>query len=41
MGVESVPVMAALSHADTLVVSYHSFSRVLLSALESMEGEKT
>ena len=36
MGVESVSVAAALSHADTLEISCHSNTRVLLPALESM-----
>ena len=39
MSVESVPVSEALSHSDTFEVSYHSFIRVLLSALESTEGK--
>ena len=38
MGVESVPAPEALPHAYTLEVSYYFFIRVLLSALEFMEG---
>ena len=41
MGVESVSVAEALSHADTLKISCHSPTRVLLPALESMESKKT
>ena len=37
MGVESVPVEEALSHADALEVSCHSPNRVLLPALEFMK----
>ena len=40
MGVESVSVAAALSHADTLEISCHSPTRVLLPALESMESKR-
>ena len=40
MGVESVSVAAALSHADTLEISCHSPTRVLLPALESMESRR-
>ena len=40
MGVESVSVGEALSHADTLEISCHSRTRVLLLALESMESQK-
>ena len=39
MGVESVSVARALSHADTLEIC-HSPTRVLLSALESMESKR-
>ena len=39
MGVESVSVAEALSHADTLEISRLSHSRVLLSPLESMESK--
>ena len=39
MGVESVSVAEALSHADTLEISCHSPTRVLLPALESMESK--
>ena len=39
MSVESVPLAEALSHAVTLEVSCHSITRVLLQALESMEGK--
>ena len=37
MGVESVSVAEAVSHADTLKISCHSPTRVLLLALESMK----
>ena len=37
MGVESVSVAEALSHAETLEISWHSTTRVLLPALESIE----
>ena len=37
MGVESVSVAVAISHADTLEISCRSPTRVLLPALESME----
>ena len=40
MAVESVSVGAALSHVDTLEISCHSPTRVLLSALESMESKR-
>ena len=40
MRVESVSVAAALSHADTLEISCHSPTRVLLLALESMESKR-
>ena len=40
MGAESVSVAEALSHADTLEISCHSRTRVLLSALESMENKR-
>ena len=40
MGVESVSVVRALSHADTLEISYHFPTRVLLPALESMESKR-
>ena len=40
MGVESVSVTTALSHADTLEISCHSVTRVLLPALESMESKR-
>ena len=36
-GVESVSVAEARSHADTLEISCHSPTRILLPALESME----
>ena len=39
MGVESVSVARALSHADTLEISCHSSTWVLLPALESMESK--
>ena len=39
MVVESVSVAEALSHADTLEISCHSLTRVLLLALESMESK--
>ena len=39
MGVESVSVGAVLSHADTLEISCHSPTRVLLPALKSMESK--
>ena len=39
MGVESVPVAEALSHADTLEISCYSPIGVLLPALESMESK--
>ena len=38
MGAESVSVTEALSHADTLEISCHSLTRVLLPALESIEA---
>ena len=41
MGVESVSVSDAFSHADTLEISCHSPTRVLLPALDSMESLKT
>ena len=40
MGVGSVSVAEALSLADTLQISCHSPTRVLLSALESMESKR-
>ena len=40
MGVESVSVEEVLSHADTLEISGHSPTRVLLPALESMESKR-
>ena len=40
MGVESVPVTEALSHAGTLKISCKSPPRVLLPAQESMEGKR-
>ena len=40
MGTESVLVAAALSHADTLEISCYFPTRVLLSALESMESKR-
>ena len=40
MGVESVSVAEALSQADTLEISCHSPTRVLLPALESMESKR-
>ena len=40
MGVESVSVSEALSHADTLEISCHSPTRVLLPSLESMETKR-
>ena len=40
MGVESVSVAEALSHADTFEISCHSPTRVLLPALESLEGKR-
>ena len=40
MGVESVSVSVVLSHADTLEISCYSPTRVLLSALESMESKR-
>ena len=40
MGVKSVSVAEALSHADTLEISCHSPTRVLLPALESMESKR-
>ena len=40
MGVESVSVVEALSHAATLEISCHSPTRVLLPALESMESKR-
>ena len=40
MGVESVSVAKALSHADTLEISCHSPTRVLLPALESMGSKR-
>ena len=38
--VENVLVVGALSHADTLEISCHSPTRVLLPALESMERKR-
>ena len=40
MGVESVSVAEAFSHADTLEISYHSSTSLLLPALESMESKR-
>ena len=40
MGVESVSVSEALSHADTVEISCDSTTRVLLPALESMESKR-
>ena len=40
MGFESVSVVEALSHADTLEISCHSSTRVLLPAQESMENKR-
>ena len=40
MGAESVSVARALSHADTLEISCHSPTRVLLPARESMESKR-
>ena len=40
MGVESVSVAEAHAHADTLEISCHSPTRVLLPALESMESKR-
>ena len=40
MGVESVSVVGTLSHADTLESSFHSPTRVLLPALESMKSKR-
>ena len=40
MGVESVSVAEALSHADTLEISCHSHTRVLLPAPESIENKR-
>ena len=40
MGVESVPVAEVLADADTLEASYDSLTRVLLPALESIEGKR-
>ena len=40
MGVESVSVAEALSHADTLEISCHSPTRALLPDLESMESKR-
>ena len=37
---ESVSVAEAVSHADTLEISCHSLTRVLLPALESMESKR-
>ena len=37
---ESVAVAEALSHADTLEISCHSPTRILLPALESMESKR-
>ena len=38
MGIESASVAETLSHADTVKVSCHSLTRVLVPTLESMEG---
>ena len=40
MGVESVLVAEALSHGDTLEISCHTPTRVLLPALESMLSKR-
>ena len=40
MGVESVSVVEALSHADTLEISCHSPTRALLPTLESTESKR-
>ena len=40
MGVESVSVARALYHADTLEISCHSPTKVLLPALEPMESKR-
>ena len=40
LGAESVSVADALSHADTLEISCHFPTRVLLPALESMESKR-
>ena len=40
MSVESVSVAVAQSHADTLEISCHSPTRVLLPAVESMESKR-
>ena len=40
MGVESVSVEEALSHADTLEISCHFPTRVLLPGLESMGSKR-
>ena len=40
MSVESVSVAEALSHADTLEISCHFHTSVLLPALESMKRKK-
>ena len=40
MGVKSVSVAVAPNHADTLEISCHSPTRVLLPALESMESRR-
>ena len=40
MGVGSVPVATPLSHADTLEISCHSPTRVLMLALEFTEGKR-
>ena len=40
MDVKSVPVPRALSHADPPEISFHSLIKVLLPALEAMEGKR-
>ena len=40
MSVESVSVVEALSHVNTLEISCHSSTRVLLPALKSMESKR-
>ena len=40
MGVEGGPVSSALAHANALEVLSFPYYRVLLPALESMEGKK-
>ena len=40
MGVDSVLVAMALSHAGTPEIFCHSLTKVLLPALESVEGKR-